>query len=719
MRRPTVILIILTLTCCLRGVPALGQGASLQPGVPLERNLTSGQSHSFSVKLEPDQFLQFVVYQHGIDVIVRVFSPAGKTLGEFDTLNGNEGPENVSLVSEVAGVYRIEVAPLGQFMDPPPGRYEIKVVELRQATEQELQSAKNQEVLKAHALALLSEVADSAGQLHVLQTRVKTQLQTAQLLWPTNEKLATRLVAEAVESIKESLAPVEPGTREYYQSYWVAMQLRQQVIEVLGPHDPEMALAFLRATHALLIPEGQGGRDNEESALELSLANQIIAKDPKIAVRIAQDTLKNGFSQTVIEIIVRLRAPAPEQASQLAKNVASKLMSEKLLENQEAANLAINLLRTAHSPVFRFGPFTGSPPPLKTDVPLLSEQEYKDLLEKALGEALSFTAPTAPSASEYSPERAAAQNILTTLQSSLSSEMTKYAPGSVGTLQKKITELTQPDDDPESQSWQKYQEKINEGSLDAAQEEINHAPQEIKERLSQLVVERAMSSGDIARAKQIVKANLSNPAQRREILAQLKLQEILQNAAQGKIEEALKEVGTLQTSRERAAILNQFVNLIGPGKSRAQTLELLEQARNLVGSTARVENQEQMNALLEIARAFSRYDSKRAFEIVEPLLDQFNDMSAAAMVLDGFGQQYYQDGELQLLENSGLGTVGNQLVDVLGSLARANFERAKAGADRIERPEVRIVAYLAIAQEVLAPGERQRPVRNQRINSLM
>ena len=61
MRRPTVILIILTLTCCLRGVPALGQGASLQPGVPLERNLTSGQSHSFSVNLEPDQFLQFVV----------------------------------------------------------------------------------------------------------------------------------------------------------------------------------------------------------------------------------------------------------------------------------------------------------------------------------------------------------------------------------------------------------------------------------------------------------------------------------------------------------------------------------------------------------------------------------------------------------------------------------------------------------------------------------
>ncbi len=34
-----------------------------------------------------------------------------------------------------------------------------------------------------------------------------------------------------------------------------------------------------------------------------------------------------------------------------------------------------------------------------------------------------------------------------------------------------------------------------------------------------------------------------------------------------------------------------------------------------------------MNALLEIARVTSRYDSKRAFEMVEPLIDQFNEMS--------------------------------------------------------------------------------------------
>src|SRR5882672_5381779 len=136
---------------------AKAQSDSLQPGITIQRNLAGGQSHSFTIKLEQDQFLQFVVDQHGIDVIVRVFSPESKSLGEFDSPNGTEGPENVSLVAVTAGVYRIEVAPLGQMENFAPGRYEIKIVELRRATDQELQASNNQEVLKARGLALLTE----------------------------------------------------------------------------------------------------------------------------------------------------------------------------------------------------------------------------------------------------------------------------------------------------------------------------------------------------------------------------------------------------------------------------------------------------------------------------------------------------------------------------------------------------------------------------------
>lgn len=701
MRRSTVTILVLIVACLLRGEPVRGQGtASLQPGIPIERSLAPGQSHSFSINLDADQFLQLVVDQHGIDVIVRVFSPAGKSLGEFDTPNGREGPENVSVLSVVAGVYRIEVAPLGQVVDAPPGRYEIKILELRHATDQELQASKNQEVLKARGTALLTEVADSVAQLRVVQTRVRTQLQTAQLLWPTNEKLATKLVADAIEGVKEFLAGAETSDRDYYQTYALAMQLRGEVLQVLGPHDPEMALAFLRSTRTLDSPEGQSNQWNQELQLELSLAHQIIARDPKAAFRIAQGTLKKGYSSSVVEIIARLRAIEPELASQLARDLVTRLMGEKLLRNQEASNLALGLLRLAHAPAGRSQTVGGAPSP-KAETPLLSEQEYKDLFDKTLAESLSY-AP--PAGHEYSPERTSAQNILSSLKSSMGTEMTAYAPGSVAVVEKRLSELDM-SVDPQSARWQKYQGLINAGSVDAGLEEVGRAPQDMKDSLYQLIAQKTASTGDVTRARQILKDGISNPSQRRQALDNLDAQAIYLDVSKGRFEEALRGVSNLRTPQQRASMLSQIVSQLGPGQKRAQALDLLEQARSIVGASPRVENQEQMAALLEIARAFSRYDSKRAFEIVEPLLDQFNEMSAAAMVLDGFGQEFYQDGELQLQNGSSVATFADQLVQALATLAPTNFDRAKAGADRLERQEVRIVAYLAIAQQAMGPDE--------------
>src|SRR2546423_924853 len=367
---------------------AQSQTASLQPGVSLERTLERGQSQSFGVNLDKDQFLQLVVDQHGIDVVVRVFSPTGKMLGEFDSPNGTEGPENVSLISDTAGVYRINVAPLGEGEDVARGRFEIRILEIRAATAQELQADRNQEALKFKGLALLAEVTENLEQIHLPQTRARAQLQAAQLLWTSDEKLAGKLVAAAIEGVKEYLAQVGSDDQDYYQTYGQAMQLRQEVLQVLGPRDPEMALSFLRSTNTLTSPEpGQDiNHRNQELQFEVTLASQILARDPKRALQIAEDTLKKGYSYNLLEIINRLRSTDPESAARLAKQIAGKLQGESLLKNQEATNLAINLLRIAHSPARR--PDATSS---KTELALLSEQEYRDLFEKTLSEALSYS----------------------------------------------------------------------------------------------------------------------------------------------------------------------------------------------------------------------------------------------------------------------------------------------------------------------------------------
>lgn len=68
MRTSTATILFLILTILLGLLPdecamAQGQTASLQPGITVERALARGQSHTFGVSLEPDQFLQLVVDQ--------------------------------------------------------------------------------------------------------------------------------------------------------------------------------------------------------------------------------------------------------------------------------------------------------------------------------------------------------------------------------------------------------------------------------------------------------------------------------------------------------------------------------------------------------------------------------------------------------------------------------------------------------------------------------
>jgi CHAT domain-containing protein/Tfp pilus assembly protein PilF len=104
-------------------------------GKPIEREVAGGQSHAYQVALAEGQYLNVVVEQRGIDLVVRLLGPDGKLITEFDSEIRNQGQETVSQVAEVAGSYQLNVQ--ARQKGAPAGRYEIRVVELRAATEQD------------------------------------------------------------------------------------------------------------------------------------------------------------------------------------------------------------------------------------------------------------------------------------------------------------------------------------------------------------------------------------------------------------------------------------------------------------------------------------------------------------------------------------------------------------------------------------------------------
>lgn len=675
---------LLPLLCCVF-LTANAQGpTTLQIGTPIERTLKPGQTQEFTLNLKENTFVQLVVEQRGIDAIVKVLSPNGKSVGDFDSPNGNDGPEHVSFVASAAGPYLISVSPLNP-ADASKGTIEIKVLEMREANEQEIKASKNQEVVKAKGIALLIEMDGLIAQIKSPLTRIKAQLQAAQLIWSSDEKRASKYFADATIGFKEYLASLDPGSEKYPQQYQAITEMRFQIIQILTERDPDAALSFIYSSKPPANPyEDRRFNSQQEGMLEISIANRMVRTDPNRALQIARQTLKTHYSGNLISTVGLLKEKSPELAAQFASEIASKLINDQLLSKPDASSLLLNLLRFSQNPTQK------NPDPNTNTQRLLSDEQYRELLQKAVTEALSFSRPPAGT---YSPERDAALNLLYGLQQ-LGPEVNSVAGGGEAALRKKLLELN-----PQGSNGMQYQNVIGNNSFDAALDGIEKVPKDQREQLYLQLANREASNGDSIRARQIVNDRVTNPHQRRQALANIDQQEMYRAVSKGKIEDALRMLAGVKTPRERARQIAQMVEQIGPGQKRAVAISLLEQTKSLLGTSLQAQDQDQMNALLEIARAFGKYDVKRSFEILDPLIDQVNDLCAAARTMEGFGPENYEDDELSMQSGNTVAQVVARMSNTIGSLALVNFERARATSDRLALPEVRLRVYMEIAQQ--------------------
>jgi CHAT domain-containing protein len=126
----------------------------IEPGRPIKRELAGGQQHTYHITLNADQFLKTVVDNNGVDVVVQVLGADGKQILEFDSERSLSGRESVSLVAEALAQYRLIIRPEQNWA--PVGDYEIRIEELRAATENDraLQEARK---LYAEACRLRDE----------------------------------------------------------------------------------------------------------------------------------------------------------------------------------------------------------------------------------------------------------------------------------------------------------------------------------------------------------------------------------------------------------------------------------------------------------------------------------------------------------------------------------------------------------------------------------
>jgi hypothetical protein len=103
--------------------------------------------------------------------------------------------------------------------------------------------------------------------------------------------------------------------------------------------------------------------------------------------------------------------------------------------------------------------------------------------------------------------------------------------------------------------------------------------------------------------------------------------------------------------------------------------------------------------------------SDRGLAIMESLLPRINELVAAAVRLDGYDHRYLRDGEWNMSGEGGVGDLLTGLSQNAGYFAWCDFDRAVSIAAQFERPELRLMAQLKLAQGILAgPPKRSATV---------
>ncbi|MEO8433575.1 MAG: hypothetical protein ABI596_01665 [Pyrinomonadaceae bacterium] len=521
--------------------------------------------------------------------------------------------------------------------------------------------------VRKKAIKLLESVAGELGSLHSAENRARIGSNVADLLWNHDEQRSRNIFTAVQEDIKAGFNDSDPDTSAHNHTLMVFGRLRGDILGRIAPHDPELALEFLRATRPpsdLELPYGM--RDGEKS-LELRLASQIAAKDPQLTLKLGRESLAKGFSAELWPVLSQLLKKDKEAALSFYKAIVDKLKSANLARDPQAIWLALRLARF-------FQP------------PEADEQVYRELIGILLESALANGCATA---SEYD------STYLCREIGSIFPKMEKYySPRATG-LRRWALEGQRGEGLRTAES-QRVSEIIDEGTIE---EILALAPKhpEMQDRIFWSAMSKAEYAGDISRARQIA-SDVPDERQRRSMLAHLEGDQEWSSMSDQKLAELQQLVTSFRRPVQRIEFLLQVVSRMREN-DRKTALELLSQVDQIISSIK--PGTEQLGGQMRLALMYCSWKSDRGFAIMESLIPRLNELVAAAATLDGFENNYFRDGEWTMTAAGRIGELLTGLAQNAGYFGWRDFDRSVTLANQFERPELRLMAQLKIAQGVL------------------
>lgn len=547
--------------------------------------------------------------------------------------------------------------------------------------------AEQRQELENKTFALLNEIAAAAWGLKLPENRVFIIASAADLLWSQDEKRARSLYWDALNSINSIPAvtaptgetPSKAEREKILQSYLLIFQLRQKLLRQISHKDSQLALDMLRATKQVpprnVGPEFSFSGDRE---IEQEIAGAVAAHDPAQALQLARQSLAKGLSFELLNLLHKLNQIDTEKAAQFAGEIITKLQTTNVATDFRASRIAMQLLRQSRN---RSTSLSSS---RSAKVLNLSDDQKRQLVEILTNAALSASANS---------------NLLAEI-SDMMPEIDQFAPDRRAPIERKISAFNETL--PRGLRDQNAQNALIRNGMP---EEIVRYATSMDDRTRQLLYQQAsiiaVARGRTDAFRDFIGKEV-NEGDRRKILDFLDVEEISTAAGRKQLDDLRKLLPKIGRKEERARAMAELALMLKEKGEDEEAASLLDEAATLIKTDLR--DEKQTNALLALLSAYAIIDPAKAFTLAERTVDRANSQISLLMLVDKVVKSGAVKKSEIILDQGGIMPI-EVLVFQYGkgvaALAKADFNRTRALADRFDRNELRLLARLFIVKGLL------------------
>jgi hypothetical protein len=567
--------------------------------------------------------------------------------------------------------------------------------------------------LEHKSYLLVDEIASGALGLKLAENRSFVFAAAADLFWKRDEARARNLFWDALNAVNllndsaanasslkgdqgnKSAKPSEKEKEKRVTQYFAVFALRDGLLRRVARRDPQLALEMLRASHqSPMDPIYASFHVPDDRELEQQIASEAAAQDPARALQMGRESLAKGLSYQLLNILYQLNSKDTGLGTKLAGDVIDKLRARNLATDPIGSRIAVSILDYSRTPLE--SPDAKMPGPPVRALKLEPEQR-RELVEMITNAAL---------------ESSAQPNLLFSLDEVMP-EIQDFAPERVAPLQKKLAAFNQTLNK-EQKLAVEYESVARNGTPEQLLKLANGAGENNREWMQQQAIARAVMQRRTDSMRDFINTQIDEQSQRKSLLDALDSEQIDLAANKGDVEELQKLLPQVRRKEERARAMTQIAIVLQKKGNHDEALKLLDEAQTLIKTDLNSETQ--TNALLALAAAYAVVEPVKAFDIIERTIDRANDEVAKALLWEKITKSgAVKNGEIRL-QQAGMMAIDFAVFKYgkgLAALAKADFDRTKAAADRFERNELRLMARLLLAQAVLRSEEQAPKVDEQ------